>query len=112
MQYDINKQTLKILVLSSGNIYNYEHLTSEIIFLSNQSIIIEQGKFAYSPLGKASENQTKQLKTNEKKQIKAIKDIFAKKFLGTDQKSIVCLFTKDFLNEETTYELKNYRNRK
>ena len=66
MQYDINKETVKILVLSSGNIYKYEYLTSEIIFLSNQSIIIEQGKFAYSPLGKASENQTKQLKTNEK----------------------------------------------
>ena len=59
MQYDINKETVKILALSSGKIYKYEYLTSEIIFLSNQSIIIEQGKFSYYPLGKASENQTK-----------------------------------------------------
>ena len=29
-------------------------------------------------------------------------------FLGTDQKSIASLFSKDFLNEEATYEL--YKN--
>ena len=29
-------------------------------------------------------------------------------FLDTDQKSTASLFTKDFLNEEATYELSNY----
>ena len=36
-----------------------EYLTGEEILVSNQSQIIEQAKFAYSPLRKAFENQTK-----------------------------------------------------
>ena len=41
--------------LSSGKIDNYEYLTGEKILPSNQRQIIEQAKFAYSPLGKAFE---------------------------------------------------------
>ena len=41
---------------------------------SNQQQIIEQAKFNYSPLGKAFEKQTKKVKDQGEKQIKAIQD--------------------------------------
>ena len=41
---------------------------------SNQQKIIEQAKFTYSPLGKAFEKQTKTIKDQGEKQIKAIQD--------------------------------------
>ena len=66
LQYDISRQAAKISALSSGKIDKYEYLTGEEIFPSNQQQIIEQAKFTYSPLGKAFEKQTKQLKTKEK----------------------------------------------
>ena len=74
LQYDINREAAKISALSSGKIRKYEYLTGEDILPSNQQQVIEQARFTYSPLGKASE---KQIKTNEdqgKKQIKAIQD--------------------------------------
>ena len=45
LRYDINRETAKILVLSSGKIDKYEYLTDEEILPSDQSIIIEQAKF-------------------------------------------------------------------
>ena len=42
---------------------------------SNQQQIIEQSKFTYYPLGKAFEKQTKTIKDQGEKQIKAIRDI-------------------------------------
>ena len=56
LQYDINREAAKISALSSGEIHKYEYLTGEDILPSNQQII-EQTKFTYSPLGKASEKQ-------------------------------------------------------
>ena len=41
---------------------------------SNQQQIIEQAKFTYSPLGKAFQEQTKTIKEQGEKQIKAIQD--------------------------------------
>ena len=67
--------------------------------------IIEQAKFAYSPLWKAFEKQTRVTGKQGEKQIKAIENRVKKTFLDTDQKSTVSLFTNDFLNEEATYEL-------
>ena len=60
LQHDINKEEAKISALSSGKINKYEFLIGEKILLlpSNQRQIIEQAKFAYSPLGKAFEKQT------------------------------------------------------
>ena len=55
LQYDINRETPKISVLSSGKINKYEYLTGEQILSSNQQQIIEQAKFTYSPMGKAFE---------------------------------------------------------
>ena len=59
LQYDINIKAAKISALSSGKINKYEYLTGEEILPSNQSIIIEQTKFTYSPVGKAFEDQRK-----------------------------------------------------
>ena len=68
LQYDINREAAKISELSSGKIDKYEFFTGEEISPSNQRQIIKPGKFAYSPLGKALEKQTK-------KQVGAIKSI-------------------------------------
>ena len=62
LQYDINKQAAKMSALSSGKINQCEYLTSKEILSSEQSQVIERAKFTYSPLGKALEKQTKQLK--------------------------------------------------
>ena len=74
LQYDINRKAAKISALSSGEINRYEYLTGEEILPSNQQQIIEQAKFAYSPLGKAFEKQTKTIKDQGEKPIKAIQD--------------------------------------
>ena len=62
LQYDINREAAKISALSSGKIRKHEYITGMDILPSNQQQIIEQAKFAYSPLGKAFE---KQIKTTE-----------------------------------------------
>ena len=74
LQYDINREVAKISALSSGKIYKFEYLTGEEIFSSTQQQTIEQAKFTYSPLGKAFEKQTKTIKDQGEKQIKAIQD--------------------------------------
>ena len=66
LQYNINREAAKISALSSGKIHKYEYLTGEDILPSNQTQIIEQAKFIYSPLGKLLKNKSKQLKINEK----------------------------------------------
>ena len=58
-QYDINREAAKLSALSSGKFDKNEYLTGEEILPSDQSRIIEQAKFTYSPLGKAFEKQTK-----------------------------------------------------
>ena len=72
--YDINREAVKISALSSGKIDKYEYLTDEEISPSNQQQIIQQAKFAYSPLGKALEKQIKTIKDQGKNQVKAIQD--------------------------------------
>ena len=57
IQYDINREAAKIPALSSGKIDKYEYLTGEEILPSNQQQIIQQAKFAYSPLGKLLKNK-------------------------------------------------------
>ena len=71
LQYDINRKAAKISALSSGKIDKYEYLTGEEILPSNQRQIMEQTKFAYSPLGKAFENKQKRLKIKEKNKKKS-----------------------------------------
>ena len=72
MQHEINREAAKISALSSGKIDKYEYLTGEEILPSDQSRIIEQAKFAYSPIGKAFEKQTKAIEEQGQKQVKAL----------------------------------------
>ena len=53
LQYNIKREAAKTSPSSSGEIDKYEYLTGEEILLSDQSRMIEQAKFTYSPLGKA-----------------------------------------------------------
>ena len=55
LQYNINREAAKISALSSGKSDKYEYLAGEEILPSDQSRIIEQAKFTFSPLGKAFE---------------------------------------------------------
>ena len=58
LQYDNKRVTSKMSVWSSGKIDKYEYLTAKgILPSSDQSKIIEQAKFNYSPLGKAVAKQ-------------------------------------------------------
>ena len=59
LKNDINREAAKIPELSWRKIDKYESLTGEVILPSNKSQIIENGKFTYSPLEKALENQIK-----------------------------------------------------
>ena len=59
LQNFINSETAKISALSSGKLDKFDYLTDEEILPSNQRQIIEQGKFVYSPLGKAFGKETK-----------------------------------------------------
>ena len=66
LQYNINREAVKISALSSGKINKYEYLTGEEILPSDQSRIIKQVNFTYCPLGKAFQ---KQIKTRTAKKI-------------------------------------------
>ena len=89
LQYNINREEAKISTLLSGKINKYEYLTGEEILPSNQRQITEQAKFAYSPLGKAFEKQTKTIKYQGKKQVKRIdrnkKQLDNEKELGNNE---------------------------
>ena len=74
LQYDINREAVKISALSSGKLDKYEYLTGEEMLPSNQRQIIQQAKFNYSPLGKVFEKQIKTIKDQGYKQVKAIQD--------------------------------------
>ena len=110
LQCDINREAAKISALSSGKIDKYEYLTGEEILPSDQSRIIEQAKFTYSPLAKAFE---KQIKTIEDQGIKQVEALKALKPEGKkeDIKSIEGVFPKDMrvneINNEI-YEIKKW----
>ena len=73
LQYDINREPEKIS--ASETIDKYEYLTGEEILSSNQRQIVEQTRFAYSPLGKALGKQIE-------------KQVSALKFLDTSNKKM------------------------
>ena len=75
LQYDINREVAKISALSSGKLHKYEYFTGEDILPSNQQQIIEQTKFAYSPLGKAFDEQIKPIEDQGKKQVDALEKL-------------------------------------
>ena len=65
LQYYFNREPAKISALSSGKIDKYGYRTGKEILPFIQRQVIEQVKFAYSPLEKAFEKQ-KRLKIKEK----------------------------------------------
>ena len=67
LQNDINREAPNISA-SSNKIDEYDYLTGEETLTSNQRQIIEQTKFAYSPLRKAFEKPTE-------KQVEALKSL-------------------------------------
>ena len=71
LRYDIDREA----ALSSGKIHKYEYLTGEDILPSNQQQIIEQAKFAYSPLGKSFERQIKTIEDQVQKQVYALESL-------------------------------------
>ena len=58
--------------LSSGKTDKYELLADDKILPPNQRRLIEKAKFAYFPLGKAFEKQTKTIEEQGKKQVEAL----------------------------------------
>ena len=64
-------EKLEISALSSGKIDEYECLTGKEILAPDQSTMIEQTTFAYSPLRKAFEKQIKIVEDQKKKQAEA-----------------------------------------
>ena len=89
LQYVINREA------SSGKIDKYEYLTAEGILPSNQRQIIEQSKFAYSPLGKAFEKQAEN-------QVGAIKSLDPSNKL----KRIEGIFPQNLMNDLIRAKLK------
>ena len=88
--------------MNLSKIYTAKYLAGQEILFSNQRKIIEQVNFAYSPLEKAFEKQTKMIEKQGEKQIKSIENRVKKIFLDTNQKSMAFLLSKAFLNEEGT----------
>ena len=90
MQYDVNREATKISTLSSGKIDKYEYFTGDGILPFNKRQIIEEAKFAYSPLGKAFEKQTENQVgaiesldlSNKKDELKQIEGIFPQNLIS------------------------------
>ena len=61
LQHDIDRKATKISALLSGQTDKYEFPTGEEILSSDQSRIIEQSTFTFSPLCKAFEKQMKRI---------------------------------------------------
>ena len=98
LQYDINREGAKI---SSSKVDKYEHLTVKQIVRPDQSRMIEQTKFSYSPLGKFFEKQIKTTEDQERKQNEVL--IILKP--GEQISSIKDTVPKDRLNEEAKNEI-------
>ena len=84
MKNDIKREAAKTSALPSGKIDKYEYLTGDEILPSDQSRIIEQAKFTYSPLSKTFEKQVKKIEEQGKKQIEVLQ-IKTKVYRGFNQ---------------------------
>ena len=61
LQYDVNREPVKIFALSPGKIDKYEVLTGKEILPADQDKTIEKAKFTYFPVGKAFEKYSKSI---------------------------------------------------
>ena len=62
--YDLNRQAAKISALSSGELEKYEYLTGEA--LGYKPVVVQKGKFEYSPLEEAFNKAFKKDDKNNK----------------------------------------------
>ena len=74
MKYDINRKAVKTSAWSLGKIDKFEYLTGKEILPSYQRKVIEQTKFAYSPLGTVFEKKKKTIEDQGEKQIESTED--------------------------------------
>ena len=84
----LTEKQLKHRQLLSGKIDKYDYFTGEEILPSGQSRMIEQAKFAYSPLEKVLEKQTKTIEDQGRKQIDAIMNQNNKDFKNLSHKKV------------------------
>ena len=99
LQYNFNREAANMSVLSSGKIDKYEYLTVEKILPPDQRRVIEEAKFTCSPLGKASEKQTKAIEEQGKKQVEA-----SKALTEEELESIEGIFSKNMRTDEIKNE--------
>ena len=69
LQYDINRKGAKVSALLSGKTDENKFLTGKEILTPDHRRMIEKAKFAYSPLRKAFEKQTKTIKKQGKNKL-------------------------------------------
>ena len=98
LHHDINIEAAKMSALSSGKTDKYELLADEKILPPNQRRLIEKAKFAYCPLGKAFEKQTKTIEEQRKKQVEALEVLDPEN--NQRLKSIEGLFLNEMRNVE------------
>ena len=67
LQYKINREAQKTSALSSGTIDEHEYLAGVKILPSDQSRMVEEAKFIYSPLQNVSKNKQKKIEDPAKK---------------------------------------------
>ena len=72
LQYDINTEEAKILILPSDEIHKYEYLTGEEILPSGLSQVLEQPNFIY--FGKTFQELIKIIRNQREKQIRDIEE--------------------------------------
>ena len=102
LQYNINRETPKTSALLSGKTDKDEYLKCEEILPSDQSRIIKQAKFTYSPLGKAFEKQIKTTEDQGIQQVEALKALKSEE--NQELESTEELFPKRMRNNEIKNE--------
>ena len=91
LQCNIDREAAKISALSSGKIDKYEHLAGEELLPPDQRRVTDQDKFAYPPLRKTFEKQTK---TNEEQGKKTRQNY--KSFNGRGATISWCTFSEKY----------------
>ena len=89
--------------MSSVKIDKYEYLTGEETLPSDQSKIIEQAKFTYSPLHKAFQTEIKTIEEQEIKQVETLKALKPEE--NRELETIERIFPKKTRNNEIKNEL-------
>ena len=105
LQYDINREAVKISALSSNKIHKYKYLTGEDILPSSNQQIIEQASFTYSLLGKAFDKQIKTIEDQGKKQVDALNTLKSDNNKKLEIKNKDIIPKSAFANDEAKEEI-------